>query len=250
MTVTDQPADQPSSTAGYGTTDPAYGQQPPAWMPPAAPAYVPPPRPRRTGLVLFWPTLALIAIAMGILGIYDISGDVVIWAYAALALTITGVMLLVGAFRGRPGGLIALGIASTLALVITSIVASAADSTSQDTVRFAPVSADAVRPAYSLGAGSLELDLTRLPSSQVLAGRLVTVNVDLGEMRVLVPEGVDVHIEAEMRFVGEVDIDGERYEGFGQSVSTTLPGASAPDGSQELNLVLTSRVGQITVEQR
>ena len=40
---------------------------------PPAPAYVPPPRPRRTGLVLFWPTLALIAIALGTLGIFDTS---------------------------------------------------------------------------------------------------------------------------------------------------------------------------------
>ena len=101
------------------------GQQPPAWMPPPPPAYVPPARPRRTGLLLFWPTLALIAIGLGLLGIYDISNAVTISAYAALAVTVTAVMLLVGAFVGRPGGLIALGLASSLALLITSIVGAA-----------------------------------------------------------------------------------------------------------------------------
>lgn len=247
MTLTDQS----SGTTGYPPTDPAAGQQPPAWMPPPTPAYVPPPRPRRTGLVLFWPTLALIAIALGSLGIYDISADVVASAYAALALVITAGMLIVGAFRGRPGGLIALGIVSTLALVITSIaVAASGQPSSADTVRYAPLTAETLRPSYNLGAGALELDLTRLPDAQVLAGRTVTVNVSAGEMTVLVPNGVDVHIEADLRFVGEIDINGEHYEGFGQSVSTTLPGSSAPDGSNDLELVLTSRIGQITVEQR
>ncbi len=247
MTVTDQPPGAP----GYRTTDPAYGEQPPAWGPPSAPAYVPPPRPRRTGPVLFWPTLALIAIGLGSLGIYDISGDVVISAYAALALVITGAMLVLGAFRGRPGGLIALGIASTLALLITSIVASASGhASSADTVRFAPLSAETLNPSYSLGAGDLELDLTRISDPQLLAGKVVAVHVGVGEMTVLVPNGVDVHIEAEVRFVGEININGEHYEGLGQSVSSTLPGASAPDGAAELELTLTSRVGQINVEQR
>ena len=83
---------------------------PPAWMPPSPQAYVPPPKPRRTGIVLFWPTLALIAIGLGILGIIDVDASVPPSAYVALALAITAVMLIVGAFVGRPGGLIALGI--------------------------------------------------------------------------------------------------------------------------------------------
>ena len=97
-------------------TRPEWGQHPPAWMPPPPPAYVPPPRPRRTGLVLFWPTLALIAIALGTLGIFDVNGSVQPSAYVALAVAVIAVMLLVGAFVGRPGGLIALGIIASLGL--------------------------------------------------------------------------------------------------------------------------------------
>ena len=38
-------------------------------------------------------------------------------------------MLLIGAFRGRPGGLIALGLVSSLGLLVTSIVGAATGGT-------------------------------------------------------------------------------------------------------------------------
>ena len=61
----DPPAPRPPATTDRA---PTYGapasRRRPGCRPPA-PGYVPPPRPRRTGLVLFWPTLALIAIAPG-----------------------------------------------------------------------------------------------------------------------------------------------------------------------------------------
>ncbi|MCW2819917.1 MAG: PspC domain protein, partial [Marmoricola sp.] len=80
----------PSGPAGPADPTVRTGQAPPAWMPPPSPAYVPPPRPRRTGPVLFWPALALIAIALGTLGIVDVSGTVPVSAYAALAVGTTG----------------------------------------------------------------------------------------------------------------------------------------------------------------
>ena len=111
----------------YGATPPGAGQAPPAWMPPPSPAYVPPPRPRRTGLVLFWPTLALVAIGLGTLGIFDVNDTVPVSAYAALALSVVALALLVGAFVGRPGGLIALGLVASVGLGITSAVDAATD---------------------------------------------------------------------------------------------------------------------------
>ena len=144
---------------GTTYTDPG---QPPAWMPPAGPAYVPPPRPRRTGLVLFWPTVALIAIALGTLGIFDTSNAVTISAYAALAVAITGLALLVGAFVGRPGGLIALGFVTGIALLITSIVGAATGghSVKNEDLRVVPMSAATVAPDYNVPTGTLELDLS------------------------------------------------------------------------------------------
>ena len=99
------PTAYPDATATY-PAGPAGGA---AWTPPVR---TPRPRdPRRRGPILFWFTLALIALAVGILGMVDVSGvDVPGSAYPALALGITGVMLVVGAFFGRAGGLILLGL--------------------------------------------------------------------------------------------------------------------------------------------
>ena len=55
--------------------------------------------PRRRGPILFWFTLALIALGIGVLGTLDVAGmGVANSAYPAVAVGITGVMLLVGAF--------------------------------------------------------------------------------------------------------------------------------------------------------
>ena len=55
--------------------------------------------------MLFWFTLALIALGVGILGTVDVAGaDVPDPAYPALAVGLIGVMLLVGSVYGRAGG--------------------------------------------------------------------------------------------------------------------------------------------------
>ena len=122
---------------------------------------MPPPRPRRTGLVLFWPTLALIAIALGTLGIFDVNGSVQPSAYAALALAIIAVMLLIGAFVGRPGGLIALGLVASLGLGITSAVEASTDwQTGGETLTARADHAVAVQDVYTVPNGQLTLDLS------------------------------------------------------------------------------------------
>ena len=95
----------------------------PAYYPPQPPPYVAPPvvqripNPRKRGPILFWFTLALIALGEGLLGIVDLAGaDVADPAYPALAVAICGVMLLVGAFFGRAGGIILVGLVATVAL--------------------------------------------------------------------------------------------------------------------------------------
>ena len=49
-------------------------------------------------------------------------GSVVDSAYPALALAVVGLMLVVGAFVGRAGGLIFLGLVAAFALAVTSVV--------------------------------------------------------------------------------------------------------------------------------
>src|SRR4051794_16678693 len=123
---TEEPAAGPLAEAAPGTAPGmATGddQPPPPWMPAPQPAPVRPPAPRRRGPLLFGPTLALVAVALGALGLYDAAGGAVLdAAYPALALAVVGAMLVVGAFVGRAGGLILLGLAAAFALALTSVV--------------------------------------------------------------------------------------------------------------------------------
>jgi len=236
-----------TSTGTY--TDPGYQQPPPAWMPPPAPAYVPPPRPRRTGLVLFWPTVALIAIALGTLGIFDTSGAVPVSAYAVLAVAITAVMLLVGAFVGRPGGLIALGLVATVALGVTSAIDSATGGDhSGETVRATPTSAALVQDEYRIENGDLTLDLTGVTDLAALDGRDVDLRLYAGEIRVILPPGLNAEVDADLSLAGDISIDNEHLGGFDPSLNRTVTGSTDPD-APTVNLDIDVRIGQITVEQ-
>jgi phage shock protein PspC (stress-responsive transcriptional regulator) len=97
-----------------------YGGSQRGWQPVAPQAALP--KPRKQGPILFGITLALIAAGLGALGLYDALADnnVADAAYPALALGITGAMLVLGAFFGRPGGLILLGTISAIALAGTT----------------------------------------------------------------------------------------------------------------------------------
>jgi hypothetical protein len=219
-------------------------------MPPPSPAFVPPPpRPRRTGLVLFWPTLALIAIGLGSLGIYDIQNPVTLSAYAALAVTVTAVMLLVGAFRGRPGGLIALGLVSSFALLVTSIAGAATGGTVNNReLLVRPSNPAALADSYRISNGSILIDLSRMRELPALDGRDLSVSLNAGEITVLVPEGLNVDVDADIRYAGEISAGDITREGFDHSVNTTVT-TSSRAGTPTLDLDLDARVGSISVEE-
>jgi phage shock protein PspC (stress-responsive transcriptional regulator) len=242
----------PGSSGYDSSAAPTYGapgQQPPAWMPPPAPGYVPPPRPRRTGLVLFWPTLALIAIALGTLGIFDTSSSVTSSAYAALAVAITGVMLLIGAFVGRPGGLIALGLAASLGLGITSAVDAATNGdTRGENLTATPTTSDQVKSTYRVPNGSLHLDMSNVKDTAALDGRRIEVRLNAGDIDVELPPGVNAVVAADVELAGAIDIGAFHRDGFGPSLTRTVTGSTSPN-APTIALDIDARVGQITVEQ-
>ncbi len=243
----------PEGTSMSTSTDTPVeqGQQPPAWMPPPAQTYLLPPRPRRTGLVLFWPTLALIAIALGTLGIFDTSSTITVSAYGALAVGITGLALLVGAFVGRPGGLIALGLASCIGLLVTSIVGVANGTNGFDNqdLSFAPSTSATVRSDYFTPTGTIQLDLTRVADLAALNGRTVNVGTNAGDITVTVPSGLNVHVVADVRYAGQINVGDQMRDGLGQNLDTTLSTSTSPT-APTLELVANIRFGQITVEQQ
>ncbi len=229
---------------------------PPAQAQPAAPspsmstpayvpAYPPAPRPDR-GPLLFGFTLALVAVALGVLGLYAAAGnDVAAAAYPALALGIVGAMLLVGSVFGRPGGLIALGLLATIALGVTAVT-DRYDVDAPRDLRVTPASAAQVQDRYHVFAGSIHLDLSRVDDRDQLDGRTVRVSLQAGDIVVTVPDGVDVAVDAAIDVGGEIDVAGRRDQGPGPEVATLIDGGT---GVPTLTLEADATVGTIEVRQ-
>ncbi|HEU4568184.1 MAG TPA: PspC domain-containing protein [Marmoricola sp.] len=236
------PYDEPTAPVATATDEPAGPQPPAPWQPPVPPP--PAPRPRRTGIIWFWPTLALIAIGLGVLAVVGGSQDLAAGSYAALALAIIGAMLVLGAFVGRAGGLILLGLLTSIALLATTAVGQTGYDWHNRTLSRTPASTAAVQDDYHVKTGSIYLDLSQVGDPQGLDGRTVDVHLKAGQIHVLVPENVDVDIDAELKFAGDIDVAGQNHSGLHPVLRTTLDGG--PDAPQ-LNLDLSGQVGQITV---
>ncbi len=236
------PASEGPTTAVPATGPPAAGV--PATGPPAAVTWTAPVRsPRRRGPVLFWFTLALIVLAEGVLGIVDLAGvHVAASAYPALALGLTAAMLLLGAFWGRAGGLILLGLVSAVALAATS----GAEHWHGTTVRAHPGTAAAVHDRYSVGAGEIVLDLTGVSDLDALDGRTVQVRGDVGHLEVIVPDGLAVRAHADVHGPGDIRLFGS--DDGGVDISRTA-GVQTGTGAPLLTIDADLSVGQIEVHQ-
>lgn len=225
------------------TTDPYYGAVPPAPTP--YPVQQPPaPRPER-GPKLFWFTVALLAVALGSLGLYDVTqGGVADAAYPALALAVIGAMLVVGAWFGRPGGLIALGIVAVIGLV----GASANDLRYNDPrVVEIPGTAAEVADSYTFSAGATHLNLSRISDLEALDGRTIEIDGNVGEIVVTVPDDADVNVDARIEMAGDVTVMGETRSGAGVvAIERSIDGG---EDVPEFDLNLDLMVGNIEVRQ-
>ncbi len=199
-----------------------------------------PPRPR--GLALFVPTLALVAIALGLLGLYDANGGTVAdGAYGALALAVVGVMAMVAAFYGRGLGLGFLGLVAGAAMIAGSALGGLQHT---GELRFTPTDAAAVHGQYDLDAGQLTLDLRGVRDLAALDGRTVRIDGAVGEVLVLLPPGLDLDVTARVRGAGDITIDGRQTDGWNPVLATTILGGS---GVPRARLDIVLNFGQIQV---
>lgn len=202
---------------------------------------------RRRGPVLFWFTLALIALLEGVLGVVDAAGAPVAGpAYAALAVGVTGAMLVLGAFWGRAGGLVLVGLVAAAALGVST----AADQWGvgrdfHDTV-VTPADAAAVDPDYTFGSGDLQLDLTRLGDPQALAGRAIHLDGRAGRILVRVPAGLAVEATGHISGPGYLQVLDEEGGGFSQTVSASSAGSAG--SGQPLIIHAELRAGSIEID--
>ena len=226
------PPPAPGTAPASGHEPTVVLEKPPAWYPPVAPP--PPPPPRRSGPLLFGPTLAVLALALGVLGLYDATGgDVASAAYPALALAVIGLVLLVGAFVGRPGGLVLLGLVASVALLVTAVVDPAYTGPRDLSVR--PTSVATLDDGYHVPAGDIEVDLRGISDPSSLDGRSLEVSVGAGEVLVIVPRTVRVEYDAAVDFGGQVDAGGRSTGGWSPQLSGEI-GPADPEATLTLDL--------------
>lgn len=231
--VTDVPPVDQSYEQSY---EQSYGHTMQGWAPPTSYTREPrrPRNPRKRGPLLFFFTLALVALAEGVLGVVDLAGaSVTDSAYPALALGIIALMLVVGSFWGRAGGLIALGLVAALATAGATI----GDQFPEDHHTFVPTSAAAVEDTYDFGGGEFRLDLSAVTDVDDLDGREVRIDGVGGRVEVVVPDGMDVDVTTEV-VAGDSRVFDQRGDGFDITVDGFRDGgAGAPDMSINIDLV-------------
>jgi hypothetical protein len=220
-------------------TAPDAPAAPVAPVAPLAPAR--PRNARKRGPILFWFTLALIALAEGVLGMVDLAGvDVPGSAYPALAVGITAVMLLVGSVYGRAGGLILVGFIATM----VTIAGLGAEKWDTDPIIDTPNLSSGVQNTYDYGVGEFELDLTQVTDPENLDGHTIHVNADFADVEVIVPKGMDVTATGQINGPGDIDLFGIDEGGVDfQRTETFDAGKDVPTLTIDVALDL----GQITV---
>ena len=227
----------PEMALPYGVGD--YPPYPPGGRPEQPPAAA---GRRRRGPVLFWPVLAVTVLALAGLGVVDASGAAVPGsAYPALVVAITGAGLVVGAFLGRAGGLIALGLVAAL-LTAGGV---AAERLGGDRVALKPTTSAAVPASYHHPAGELVLDLGGVTDPEALDGRLLQVTGEVGRIEVVLPGEVAAEVTASVDGPGRVDIAGTTDEGIENRVATRLEGDPVPEAHLVLDVRL--EVGEVVV---
>jgi len=196
---------------------PPYG----TWQPPVPP--VPPgPRPYR-GPSLFWPTVALVALALGSLQLVELAGtSVPNAAYPALMLAICGGAMIVGAWFGRAGGVLFLAMLAGIGFGI----AAASEHNIGGRVHETPQSAVEVESTYDIGFGELRLDLTKVADPSALDGRTIHLDANVGSIEVIVPDRMDVTATGDISGGGEVDIFGESQDGDSPRLTRQLDGGT------------------------
>jgi phage shock protein PspC (stress-responsive transcriptional regulator) len=190
-----------------------------AWQPAPPPV----PRPYR-GPRLFWATLALIAVALGVLRIVELSGTgMPNGAYPALALAICGGMLVLGAWYGRAGGVLFVGILAGLGLGLANVSMDGFGAREH----YAPTTSAAVDANYRMGIGEIELDLSEVSDLQALDGRTIRVHGNVVSIEVIVPDGMDVTATGVISGGGDVDIFGENKDGENPLLTGEVDGGVA-----------------------
>ena len=237
------PGAEPATGTGGATeaqpaSAPAAAWSTAAWPPPPRDWTPPPPRPRSFLTPL---TLSTLLIVTGVAVALDRADVLAVSATGLLAtlLLITGAALLVATRYGRARGLLPVGIV----LAVATAASTVGDLRIDDGVgsrSWEPTSVSELRSEYRHGVGELQLDLTQLDDLE--GTRRVAVRLGVGQIRVFVPEDVDLEISGDVE-AGELRFLDEQADGRRTELRTVRDVA----GDDKLILDLEATLGEIEV---
>lgn len=182
-------------------------------------------------------TLSVTAIAIAIARIIADSRDGTSWTtYVAIALGIVGLGVLISTLVGDGGFLIVLGLVLSVALGLGTLLPTPRIGAQE----LAPTTAAGVSTTYEHGIGLLVLDLTEVEHPEALLGRTVNLDAGVGQTRVILPNGLNVAVAADLR-VGETTVFDRTVNGTDNRLDTVAePGRS-------LTLSIDQKIGNIEV---
>jgi phage shock protein PspC (stress-responsive transcriptional regulator) len=195
-------------------------------------------------------TIAALLIIVGLLALITHFSDWDIGArgFFGSALIVVGLGLVVAAFTGgrtARGGLIALGVVLSLALITASTVNWRGHAGGVGDQTHRPATVAEVRDVYRGGVGDMTVDLTRL--DQAMSGGPVTTRIEhgVGDLEIVVPVSADVRLDVE-HGLGDVQVfdRGSTTDGYFPGVG---PGSWTDDGEPEFVLTINSGVGDVEV---
>ena len=154
-----------------------------------------PPRRRRRRSPVTRITLAVALLVASGAGILEDAGtvDVSVQSVLALCLTVVGLGLVVGAWWRPPRGLIALGLVLVPVVLAAGISDVPLRGGAGDRL-WQPQTVSQLGDGYQLAAGTLTVDLTRVPFGA--SGASVRADLGLGDLVVIVPADVPLDIHA------------------------------------------------------
>jgi phage shock protein PspC (stress-responsive transcriptional regulator) len=237
--------DPPISPEPPATPPPAPVTTPDATVPWSAPAALPPEGRSITPFVI-----SALLVGGGLAAFLD-AADVVHLSVApvlAVCVLVTGIALVITTWWGRGRGLIPVGVLLALALGVATTVDSLDVPLRGDVGdrQWRPTDISAVRPAYRLRMGTMTIDLTGV--SFTGTDRSITATVGVGELVVLVPEGVGVDVTARAG-MGAVQLFGRReVGGVGILRSASVTPASPDTG--HVTLRLKTGIGRVEVNRQ
>ncbi len=224
---------------------------------PVQPAYLPPPPTpaaaprspgRRLGHIVLGAVLVLIGVGW-LLEALDITD--VPWRFLLPSvLILVGLALTLGARTGSHGGLVAVGVALTVLVLLAGAIevvmdvplaGGVGDETQTPTT--------SLKAEYRWGVGKMTLDLTQ---AQGLAGEEIAASIVVGELLVIVPDGVSLVIDARAG-LGEVNVLGTSADGVDSSLECAgtsrdlTCGEDATRGERVLVLELEVAMGKVEV---